>query len=193
MPNGLIELDESLSDDGNVSYLECLVCNEYFHNRIELDLHIVEHLKQPKLVIERCRVPKIEQVESRSFARKHIRPYKNHISQLVEPENCDVPHVPKIRILLPQQLSDQVDALEAEKARDKINSDYYNGSENTSDSVSSNTSGDRLRMVELQTLSNESQSPNFPGQSPDQPDVSFKGIKVQIAKSKKKNTIELKI
>lgn len=189
----MAELEESLSndssnipeyqDDYQETYLECLVCKENFHNRIELDLHIVEHLKQPKLVIERCKVPKyIEESEPqtttivRSFARKHIRPYKNHISQLVEPENKDIPHVPKIRILLPQQLSDQVDALEAEKQRERNSIEFLNGSENTSDSVSSNTSTDKFKMVELQTLPSESQSPSFPGQSPGQPDVSLQGI-----------------
>lgn len=174
--NGVSDLDEvpeTPSETDENEDLQCIVCNQRLPTRDILNDHILQHVQQPRILLERVQVPQsppsplnspsppaAPTEQRRSFARKHIRPYKNLQCQVIPPENSDetsdYPTVPKIRILLPQQLSDQVDA----KSRA---SDNDHSSSKNIDNNSPNTD-----MVELQTLPNESQSPNFPGQSPDQ-------------------------
>lgn len=184
--NGLSELEESASNDSSplsplFDTLECAVCNQTFDARDELNTHILEHVKQPKIILQRVEIPKPEKLEKRSFARKHIRPYKNLISQVIEQERPpgsieEYPLVPKIRILLPQQLSDQVDAREIKRKLDcesaKADSAQNKLDEELNDSKHE-LKTENIKMVELQTLPNESQSPSFPGQSPGQPDMSM--------------------
>lgn len=196
--NGVSELDESpelaadSSCESEIEELQCVVCAQGLPDRESLNKHILQHVQQPRVLLERVQVPSPQasppvspatspfspppgSEQRRSFARKHIRPYKNLQCQVIPPENSNVaegefPAVPKIRILLPQQLSDQVDAQSraAENARSSISPSDKVDCAGTNKCLSKTDKGE---MVELQTLPNESQSPSFPGQSPGQPNL----------------------
>lgn len=192
MSNGSCEIEEPVSQEATESseeecqnaLFDCLVCGDTFEDREQLDDHVADHLKSPELRIERVKEPEIqkdpEKPVSRSFARKRIRPYSNKtlISQVIEPEvdpDSKYPAVPKLRILRPSQLCQQVEnekrsnSLESshnENSTESTDAEKLNNSMRPSSASSTNSSVHKAEMVESQMLPNDTQSPKFPSQSP---------------------------
>lgn len=173
--------------------MQCKTCQVEYKDREEFYKHLLEHVTIPRVVVQR-----IDDLNAKKKLQKHksgplrftVRTKNNNFKIIKspdiqeEPENKEnsYPRIPKLRILLPEQVTEEIvgaaqkestEALEPQDTNDVKNAKEIENSLKQSEDIKCNgdTHNTDNKMVELNTLPSESQSPSFPSQSPGQPEV----------------------
>lgn len=160
----------------------CQTCQIEFTDRTELLKHLLTHVKLPSVVLQRCDDPEIKK---KALSHKcgplrfSIKTTNNHFQIVKSPDSPydrnaeDRPPIPKLRILLPEQVSESFEKKTdyTQENKFKLKTSGITITEIADNPVVNGALKKDTKMVELHSLPNESQSPSFPTQSPAQPDI----------------------
>ncbi|GLV36221.1 hypothetical protein CBL_08713 [Carabus blaptoides fortunei] len=183
--------NDSLSSSSSDESLQCRTCQIDYKDREQFYVHLLEHVTKPRVVVQRIDDLKAkDKIKKSGPLRFTVRTKNNNFKIVKSPEIIEQtenkennqPRIPKLRILLPEQVTEQVvDAAQKESNKESGSNETNDADENEKEVKSpkqteevrcnGDTPDTDSKMVELHTLPNESQSPSFPSQSPGQPEV----------------------